>query len=102
MLEEGRRANGNDAACKIVNIQYKLLGVKEIGINGCQILLYYGMMKILSVKIGLKLKRIVATTDYAPADRFFRIELSRVFEATIYGFSIPCFLPRTTSYVTSS
>ena len=31
--------------------------------------------KILSVTIGLKLKRIVATTDYMLADRFGRIEL---------------------------
>ena len=30
--------------------------------------------KILSVTIGLKLKRIVATTDYMLADRFGRIE----------------------------
>ena len=45
--------------------------------------------KIASETIGLRLKKIVAITTYAPADRFFRIELSRVFEATIYGFSIP-------------
>ena len=45
--------------------------------------------KIASETIGLRLKKIVATITYAPADRFFRIELSRVFEATIYGFSIP-------------
>ena len=44
--------------------------------------------KIVSETIGLRLKKIVATTTYAPADRFFRIELSRVIEATIYGFSI--------------
>ena len=31
--------------------------------------------QILSVTIGLKLKRIVATTDYMLADRFGRIEL---------------------------
>ena len=31
--------------------------------------------KILSVTIGLKLKIIVATTDYMLADRFGRIEL---------------------------
>lgn len=31
--------------------------------------------EILSVTIGLKLKRIVATTDYMLADRFGRIEL---------------------------
>ena len=46
-------------------------------------------MKIASETIGLRLKKIVATITYAPADRFFRIELSRVFEAIIYGFSIP-------------
>lgn len=45
--------------------------------------------QIASETIGLRLKKIVAITTYAPADRFFRIELSRVFEATIYGFSIP-------------
>lgn len=45
--------------------------------------------EIASETIGLRLKKIVAITTYAPADRFFRIELSRVFEATIYGFSIP-------------
>ena len=33
-------------------------------------------------------QKIVASTIYAPADRFFRIELSRVNEATIYGISI--------------
>ena len=44
--------------------------------------------KIVSETIGLRLKIIVAITTYAPADRFFRIELSRVFEATIYGISI--------------
>ena len=32
-------------------------------------------MKILSVTIGLKLKRIVAAIDYMLADRFGRIEL---------------------------
>lgn len=46
-------------------------------------------LEIASETIGLRLKKIVAITTYAPADRFFRIELSRVFEATIYGFSIP-------------
>ena len=44
--------------------------------------------QIASETIGLRLKKIVAITTYAPADRFLRIELSRVFEATIYGFSI--------------
>ena len=33
-------------------------------------------------------KKIVAITTYAPADRFFRMELCRVTEATIYGISI--------------
>ena len=45
-------------------------------------------VQIASETIGLRLKKIVAITTYAPADRFLRIELSRVFEATIYGFSI--------------
>ena len=51
-------------------------------------------MKIASETIGLRLKKIVATTAYAPADRFLRIELSRVLEATIYGFSILKLLQR--------
>ena len=41
--------------------------------------------RIDSEIIDLRLKKIVATITYAPADRFFRIELSRVFGATIYG-----------------
>ena len=49
--------------------------------------------KIVSETIGLRLKIIVAITTYAPADRFFRIELSRVFEATIVEFQSSCFLP---------
>ena len=35
----------------------------------------------------------MAFTIYAPADRFFRIELSRVNEATFYGISIFWLLP---------
>ena len=31
-------------------------------------------------------KKVVASITYAPADRFFRIELSRVTEATTCGF----------------
>jgi len=35
----------------------------------------------------------VAITTYAPADRFFHVELSRVNEVTIYGISIFWLLP---------
>ena len=49
--------------------------------------------KIVSETIGLRLIKIVAFTIYAPADRFFRIELSRVNEATFYGISIFWLLP---------
>ena len=50
-------------------------------------------IKIVSETIGLRLIKIVAFTIYAPADRFFRIELSRVNEATFYGISIFWLLP---------
>lgn len=44
--------------------------------------------KIVSETIGLRHKKVVASIIYAPADRFFRIELSRVTEATTCGLLI--------------